>query len=67
MKIESDLRKEIRANIMHHRSIGSYVGRRHAMGLPVRGQNTKNNAQTARKLNGRWLKAEKREYSSSTR
>ncbi|KAG0046434.1 hypothetical protein BGZ83_008412 [Gryganskiella cystojenkinii] len=67
MKIESDLRKEIRANIMHHRSIGSYVGRRHAMGLPVRGQNTKNNAKTARRLNGRWLKAEKREYSSSTR
>ncbi|KAG0346726.1 hypothetical protein BG004_000974 [Podila humilis] len=67
MKIESDLRKEIRANIMHHRSIGSYVGRRHAMGLPVRGQNTKNNAMTARRLNGRWLKAEKREYSSSAR
>ncbi|GJJ74575.1 small subunit ribosomal protein S13 [Entomortierella parvispora] len=67
MKIESDLRKEIRANIMHHRSIGSYVGRRHAMGLPVRGQNTRNNAKTARRLNGRWLKSEKREYSSSTR
>ncbi|KAG9326320.1 hypothetical protein KVV02_004057 [Mortierella alpina] len=67
MTIESDLRKQIRANIMHHRSIGSYVGRRHAMGLPVRGQNTKNNAKTARRLNGRWLKAEKREYSSSAR
>ncbi|KAF9916732.1 hypothetical protein BX616_002999 [Lobosporangium transversale] len=65
MKIESDLRKQIRANIMHHRTIGSYVGRRHAMGLPVRGQNTRSNAMTARKLNGRWLKAEKREYSSS--
>ncbi|KAG0005350.1 hypothetical protein BGZ80_007949 [Entomortierella chlamydospora] len=67
MKIESDLRKQIRANIMHHRSIGSYVGRRHAMGLPVRGQNTKNNAKTARRLNGRWLKAEKKEYSSLAR
>ncbi|KAF9434596.1 hypothetical protein BGZ76_007747 [Entomortierella beljakovae] len=67
MKIESDLRKQIRANIMHHRSIGSYVGRRHAMGLPVRGQNTRNNAKTARRLNGRWLKSEKKEYSTSTR
>ncbi|KAF9957081.1 hypothetical protein BGZ72_002183 [Mortierella alpina] len=67
MTIESDLRKQIRANIMHHRSIGSYVGRRHAMGLPVRGQNTRNNAKTARRLNGRWLKAEKREYSASAR
>ncbi|KAI1315397.1 hypothetical protein EDD11_000901 [Mortierella claussenii] len=67
MKIESDLRKQIRANILHHRSIGSYVGRRHAMGLPVRGQNTRNNAKTARRLNGRWLKGEKREYSSLVR
>ncbi|KAF9580148.1 hypothetical protein BGW38_003326 [Lunasporangiospora selenospora] len=67
MTIESDLRKQIRANIMHHRSIGSYVGRRHAMALPVRGQNTQNNARTARRLNGRWLKSEKREYSSSAR
>ncbi|KAF9166608.1 hypothetical protein DFQ27_005923 [Actinomortierella ambigua] len=64
MKIESDLRKQIRANILHHRSIGSYVGRRHAMGLPVRGQKTKNNALTARRLNGRWLRGEKREYST---
>ncbi|KAG0291657.1 hypothetical protein BGZ98_002947 [Dissophora globulifera] len=67
MTIESDLRKEVRANIMHHRTIGSYVGRRHAMGLPVRGQNTRNNAKTARRLNGRWLKAERKEYSSSVR
>ena len=31
--------------------IGSYVGKRHAMKLPVRGQNTQSNAKTARKLN----------------
>ncbi|KAK3813223.1 MAG: hypothetical protein J3Q66DRAFT_347656 [Benniella sp.] len=67
MTIESDLRKQIRANIMHHRSIGSYVGRRHAMGLPVRGQKTRNNAMTARRLNGRWLKAERKEYSTEPR
>ena len=51
LKIESELRNEIRENIGHQRMIGSYVGRRHAMHLPVRGQNTQNNALTARKLN----------------
>ncbi|KAF5330620.1 hypothetical protein D9619_005920 [Psilocybe cf. subviscida] len=51
LKIESELRREVRENIAHQRMIGSYVGRRHAMHLPVRGQNTQNNAKTARKLN----------------
>lgn len=51
MKIESDLRREMRENIAHQRMIGSYVGRRHAMGLPVRGQSTRRNSKTARKLN----------------
>jgi small subunit ribosomal protein S13 len=56
LKIESELRNEIRENIGHHRMIGSYIGRRHAMNLPVRGQNTQNNARTAKKLNklDRW-------------
>jgi len=51
LKIEVDLRREIRENIGHHKQVGSYVGRRHAMGLPVRGQRTHTNAATARKLN----------------
>lgn len=51
LKIETELKKEIRENIMHQRMIGSYVGRRHALSLPVRGQNTQTNAKTARKLN----------------
>ncbi|KAF8643849.1 hypothetical protein AX16_008866 [Volvariella volvacea WC 439] len=51
LKIESELRREIRENIAHQRMIGSYVGKRHAMHLPVRGQNTQTNAKTARKLN----------------
>ncbi|KAJ3541441.1 hypothetical protein NMY22_g3885 [Coprinellus aureogranulatus] len=56
LKIESELRNQIRENIAHQRMIGSYVGRRHAMHLPVRGQNTQTNAKTARKLNrlDRW-------------
>ncbi|KAJ7940421.1 mitochondrial 30S ribosomal protein S13 [Mycena leptocephala] len=49
--IEAELKQEIRENIAHQKMIGSYVGRRHAMALPVRGQNTQNNAKTARKLN----------------
>ncbi|KAI0374841.1 ribosomal protein S13 [Pilatotrama ljubarskyi] len=51
IKIETDLRRQMRENIAHQRMIGSYVGRRHAMHLPVRGQNTQSNARTARKLN----------------
>jgi len=51
IKIESELRREVRENIAHHRTIGTYIGRRHAMGLPVRGQNTGTNAKTAKKLN----------------
>ena len=51
LKIEVDLRREIRENIGHHKQVGSYIGRRHAMGLPVRGQRTHTNAVTARKLN----------------
>jgi small subunit ribosomal protein S13 len=51
IKVESELRREVKENIAHQRAIGSYVGKRHAMSLPVRGQNTQNNAKTARKLN----------------
>ena len=51
IKIETDLRKEMRENIAHHQAIGTYRGRRHAMGLPVRGQQTQTNSMTARKLN----------------
>lgn len=51
LRIESELRRMIRENIAHQRMIGSYVGRRHAMHLPVRGQNTQSNAKTAKKLN----------------
>lgn len=41
MKLESDLKREVRGNIIRLRDMGTYRGRRHAMGLPVRGQNTK--------------------------
>lgn len=51
VKIETELKREVKDNIAHQRMIGSYVGRRHAMSLPVRGQNTRNNAATAKRLN----------------
>lgn len=46
LKIEGDLRREVRQNIKRLIEIGSYRGIRHRRGLPVRGQNTKNNART---------------------
>lgn len=51
MKVEGPLKLEILENIQLKRSIGSYAGIRHASGLPVRGQGTRNNIYTARKLN----------------
>ena len=44
--VEGDLRREIKMNIKRLVDIGCYRGRRHRLGLPVRGQNTKNNART---------------------
>ena len=45
-KVEGDLRREIALNIKRLIEIGSYRGRRHRQGLPVRGQRTKTNART---------------------
>ena len=44
--VEGDLRRERKMNIKRLVDIGCYRGRRHRLGLPVRGQNTKNNART---------------------
>ena len=45
-KVEGDLRSEIQLNIKRLMEIGCYRGIRHRIGLPVRGQSTKNNART---------------------
>lgn len=45
-KVEGDLRREVSLNIKRLMEIGCYRGRRHKMGLPVRGQKTKTNART---------------------
>ncbi len=48
IKVEGDLRKEIRENIQRLKRIGSYRGSRHVAGLPSRGQRTRTNGRTLR-------------------
>lgn len=45
-KLEGALRSEVQLHIKRLMDIGSYRGIRHRVGLPVRGQTTKNNART---------------------
>ncbi len=59
-KVEGELRSETQMNIKRLMDIGTYRGIRHRIGLPLRGQNTKNNARTrkGRKktvANKKWL------------
>ena len=44
--VEGDLKREVSLNIKRLQEIGCYRGIRHRKGLPVRGQNTKQNART---------------------
>ena len=46
VKVEGDLRREVSMNVKRLMEIGCYRGLRHRRGLPVRGQNTKQNART---------------------
>jgi small subunit ribosomal protein S13 len=45
-KVEGELRSEVQLNIKRLMDIGCYRGIRHRLGLPLRGQSTKNNART---------------------
>ena len=45
-KVEGELRSEVQMSIKRLMDIGCYRGIRHRIGLPVRGQSTKNNART---------------------
>jgi len=44
--VEGDRRREVSMDIKRLMDLGCYRGRRHRMGLPCRGQNTKNNSRT---------------------
>ena len=46
VKVEGALRSEVQLHIKRLMDIGSYRGIRHRLGLPVRGQTTKNNSRT---------------------
>ncbi len=46
IKVEGEVRSEIQINIKRLMDIGTYRGIRHRIGLPLRGQSTKNNART---------------------
>ena len=46
LQVEGDLKREVALNIKRLMEIGCYRGVRHRKGLPVRGQNTKQNART---------------------
>ncbi len=45
-KVEGELRSQVQTNIKRLMDIGSYRGIRHRVGLPLRGQKTKNNSRT---------------------
>lgn len=51
MQVEHQLKQKIRNDIALKQKTGSYVGQRHAASLPVRGQGTRSNGRTARRLN----------------
>lgn len=51
--LENDLKREVMSNIKRLREIKCYRGMRHSLGLPVRGQLTRKNGRTAKKLLGR--------------
>ena len=46
LRVEGDLRRDVSLDIKRMMEIGCYRGVRHRRGLPVRGQNTKQNART---------------------
>lgn len=59
IKVEGDLRRDVNMNIKRLQEIGSYRGIRHRRGLPVRGQNTKNNARTRKGKRGQAIAKKK--------
>jgi len=59
--VEGDLKKKINMDIKRLMDINCYRGRRHKMGLPVRGQRTKTNARTRKGPRGAMIKKKKAE------
>lgn len=57
--VEGDLKKQINQDIKRLMDINCYRGKRHKMGLPVRGQRTKTNARTRKGPRGSMIKKKK--------
>lgn len=57
--VEGDLRKQVNQDIKRLMDINCYRGKRHKMGLPVRGQRTKTNARTRKGPRGSMIKKKK--------
>lgn len=57
--VEGDLKKQVNQSIKRLMDINCYRGRRHKMGLPVRGQRTKTNARTRKGPRGSMIKKKK--------
>ena len=55
--LTTNLRQQVRQAIDEKKRMRSYQGRRHAVGLPVRGQNTQKNAKTSRRRGGKGKKS----------
>ncbi len=53
MELENDLRREVSTSIKRLKEIRCRRGMKHNMWMPVRGQKTRNNARTAKKMLGR--------------
>ena len=56
MPIDTVIKKQVSQRIQELYDIGTWRGKRHAQGFPVKGQRTHTNASTAKRLNGRVLK-----------
>jgi small subunit ribosomal protein S13 len=57
--VEGDLKKQVNQSIKRLMDINSYRGKRHKMGLPVRGQRTRTNARTRKGPRGSMIKKRK--------
>ena len=64
IKVEGECRSMVQMNIKRLMDIGCYRGIRHRLGLPVRGQSTKNNARTRKGPQEDRRKQEKRQRSN---
>jgi len=58
---EGDLRREVSMRLKRLRDIGCYRGKRHRVGLPVRGQRTRTNARTRKGPRGNRISKESKE------